>query len=84
MSASCEINILRLQNENVKSLANFMDVFNKLNIIIPMANLLCRLTLITIVTTASNKRCCSEPKIIKNYFKTIMNSSRINNLIILY
>lgn len=44
-SALCEINILRLQTENVKSLANVMDVANKLRTIIPMANELCRLAL---------------------------------------
>jgi len=37
-SALCEINILRLQTENNKSLANVMDVANKLRTIIPMAN----------------------------------------------
>lgn len=33
-SALCEINILRLQTENVKSLTNVMDVANKLKTII--------------------------------------------------
>jgi len=46
-SALCEINILRLQTENVKSLANVMDIVNKLKTIISMANALCCLALIS-------------------------------------
>lgn len=82
-SALCEINILRLQTENDKSLANVMDVANKLKTIIPMANALCRLALTSPVTTASNERCFSKLKIIKNHLRTTMSSSRLNDLIIL-
>jgi len=82
-SALCEINILRLQTENVKSLANVMDVANKLRTIIPMANALCRLALTSPVTTASNERWFSKLKLIKNHLRTTMNSSRLNDLIIL-
>jgi len=82
-SALCEINILRLQTENVKSLANVMDVANKLKTIIPMANTLCRLALTSPVTTASNERCFSKLKIIKNHLRTTMSSSRLNDFIIL-
>jgi len=82
-SALCEINILRLQTENAKSLANVMDVANKLRTIIPMANELCRLALTSPVTTASNERCFSKLKLIKNHLRTTMTSYRLNDLIIL-
>ncbi|CAI6370683.1 unnamed protein product [Macrosiphum euphorbiae] len=84
-SALCEINILRLQTENLKSLANIMDVANKLRTLIPMANELCRLglALTSPVTTASNERCFSKLKLIKNHLRTTMTSSRLNDLIIL-
>lgn len=60
----CEIHTSRLQTENVKSLADVMDVANKLKTIIPTVNELCRLALTSPVTTAPNERRFSKLKLI--------------------
>jgi len=82
-----EISILRLQTENVISLVNvmLMSIANKLMTVIPMANALCRLALISPVITYFKWTVFQQAiKLIKNHLRTItMNNCRLNDLIIL-
>lgn len=77
-SALCEINILRLQTENSKSLADVMEIAYKLKNIIPMAEAICRLALTSPIITASNERCFSKLKLIKNHLRTTISNNFLN------
>ena len=79
----CEINILRLQSEDCKTLNEIKDICNKLKTVIPTANSLCRLAFTSPVSSASNERVFSVLKLIKNHLRTTMTDKRLNNLLIL-
>jgi hypothetical protein len=79
----CEVNILRQQTDDYKTLNEIIDISNKLKAVIRTANYLCRLAFTSPVSAASNERVFSVFKFIKNNLRTTMTDKRLNNLLIL-
>lgn len=83
LTLQCELEVLYDECKNQGTMSDLTIVFYELKTLLPLANLLCRLSCTTPVTVAGNERSFSKFKIVKNYLRTTQEDSKLNNLILL-
>lgn len=78
-----ELEVLYDQCKEVKTVADVINMSEKIKNMLPIVNRMSRLLCTAPVTVAGNERSFSKLKLVKNYLRTTQSDSHLNDLLLL-